>query len=104
MRVLVTGGTGFVGSHAVDAFVAAGHEVQLLARTPAKAEAMFEKRGTRLAAIHEGDMTDGAAVEAALVGCDAVLHAAAVVGVTAGGPAGLGRHVEGKRVARGRAV
>jgi UDP-glucose 4-epimerase len=30
MRVLVTGGAGFIGSHVVDAFVAAGHEVSVL--------------------------------------------------------------------------
>jgi nucleoside-diphosphate-sugar epimerase len=104
MRVLVTGGTGFVGSHAVDAFVAAGHEVQLLARTPTKAEAMFAKRGTPIAAIHEGDMTDAAAVEAAMVGCDAVLHAAATVGITTGDRSGLSSNVEGTRVVVGGAV
>ena len=30
MRVLVTGGAGFIGSHVVDAYVAAGHEVSVL--------------------------------------------------------------------------
>ena len=34
MRVLVTGGTGFVGSHSVKALVDAGHEVRLLVRAP----------------------------------------------------------------------
>ena len=36
MKVMVTGGTGFVGSHAVGALIAAGHEVHLLVRNPAK--------------------------------------------------------------------
>ena len=34
MRVLVTGGTGFVGSHAVAAPVRHGHEVRIPARAP----------------------------------------------------------------------
>ena len=34
MKVLVTGGTGFTGSHTVRALVAAGHEVRLLCATP----------------------------------------------------------------------
>ena len=39
MKVLVTGGTGFTGSHTVRALVAAGHEVRLLVRDPAKVRA-----------------------------------------------------------------
>jgi UDP-glucose 4-epimerase len=30
MRILVTGGAGFIGSHVVDAFVEAGHEVAVV--------------------------------------------------------------------------
>ena len=32
MKLAITGGTGFVGSHLIDAALAAGHEVQALAR------------------------------------------------------------------------
>ena len=32
MKVLVTGGTGFVGSHSIKAILDAGHEVRLLVR------------------------------------------------------------------------
>ena len=40
MRVLVAGGTGFVGSHVAEAFVAAGHDVRSLARRPPVATAL----------------------------------------------------------------
>jgi len=91
VRVLVTGGTGFVGSHIVAALHAAGHELRLLARTPARGMELLRSRGLPVAAtdstggnpieIVSGDITDADAVRAALGGCDAVVHAAAVVGI-----------------------
>jgi len=77
MKVMVTGGTGFVGSHAVEALVAAGHEVHLLVRNPAKIDAVFGPRGIEIHSHSVGDMADPGAVRKALTGCDAVLHAAA---------------------------
>lgn len=71
MKVLVTGGTGFVGSHSVRALVAAGHQVRLLARDAARVP--FKNVEVTL-----GDVTDKPAVEKAVAGCDAVLHAASV--------------------------
>ncbi len=79
MKVLVTGGTGFTGSHSVRALVAAGHGVRLLVRDAAKVPRVFEPHGLELRDFVVGDMTDAAAVEQALVGCDGVLHAAALV-------------------------
>jgi len=89
MRVLVTGGTGFVGSHTVKALHAAGHQVRLLARTPTRAEQQFAEYGLAVTGtdapgsieIVQGDITDERSVRAALSGCDAVVHAAAVVGI-----------------------
>jgi dihydroflavonol-4-reductase len=104
VRVLVTGGTGFIGSHAVAAFVAAGHEVHLLARMPEKAEQLMAERGIAVARIHRGDMTDVGAVQRALEDCDAVLHAAASVGVASGDMSGSAVNVEGTRVVVGEAV
>jgi len=118
--VLVTGGTGFVGSHAVARFVAAGHQVRVLARDPSKVAAVLAPHGlspegvrtassestTRYAHVQvaRGDMTDPEAVGAALEGCDAVVHAAAEVGVAGGtGPTG-GGNVEGVRQVVGQAV
>ncbi len=82
MRVLVTGATGFVGSHAAKALQDAGHTVRALVRTPAKLETVTARVGVDLAALEtvEGDIADPAAVTAAVDGCDAVVHAAAVVG------------------------
>ena len=44
MQVLLTGATGFVGSFAVPALLAAGHEVVALVRDPAKAASVSKKR------------------------------------------------------------
>lgn len=81
MKVLVTGGTGFVGAHAVAALVEAGHEVRLLARRPERVATTVGALGvdvTKLDVV-EGDMVDGEAVGRAVKGMDAVIHAAAVV-------------------------
>ncbi len=82
MRVLVTGATGFVGSHAARALQDAGHTVTALVRTPAKLESVTARVGVDLDALEvlHGDVTDAEAVTGAVAGCDAVVHAAAVVG------------------------
>ena len=79
MKVLVTGGTGFTGSHTVRALVAADHEVRLLVRDPGKVRTAFESDGFVPKDVVVGDMTDAAAVDEALAGCDGVVHAAALV-------------------------
>ncbi|MEU9667389.1 NAD-dependent epimerase/dehydratase family protein [Streptomyces bobili] len=65
MRVLVTGGAGFIGSHVVDALRARGHE-----------PLVFDVREDPAA-----DVRDPAAVADALAGVDAVCHQAAMVGL-----------------------
>jgi dihydroflavonol-4-reductase len=79
VKVLVTGGTGFTGSHTARALVAAGHSVRLLVRDAAKVPRVFEPHGLELSDVVVGDMTDEGAVEKALAGCDGVVHAAALV-------------------------
>jgi dihydroflavonol-4-reductase len=79
VKVLVTGGTGFTGSHTVRALVAAGHGVRLLVRDPAKVRRVFGSDAFVPEDIVVGDMTDAAAVDDALAGCDGVVHVAALV-------------------------
>jgi dihydroflavonol-4-reductase len=79
VKVLVTGATGFTGSHTVRALVAAGHDVRLLVRDAAKVPRVFEPLGLELRDVVVGDMTDEGAVEKALAGCDGVVHSAALV-------------------------
>ncbi len=78
MRVLVTGGTGFVGSHTVAELVRGGHEVRLLVRAPGRIAKALAPHGVDVADYAIGDVTDAAAVEDGMKGCDAVLHAASV--------------------------
>jgi nucleoside-diphosphate-sugar epimerase len=77
MRALVTGGTGFVGRHLIDALLRRGDQVTALVRTPAKAAGLGE-RGVRLVA---GDLADTASLTEAARGQDVVYH---VAGLTAG--------------------
>jgi UDP-glucose 4-epimerase len=81
MRILVTGGAGFIGSHLTDALLAAGHDVVVLDNfSTGKQENL--PRSPRLTLL-EGDVADGGAVAAAVAGCSAVFHLAAVASVQA---------------------
>jgi dihydroflavonol-4-reductase len=84
MRVLITGGTGFVGSHIVAAAVRAGHDVRLLVRRPERVEAALAPFGIREADAVAGDVLDAASVQAAVEGCDAIINAAAVYSLDSG--------------------
>jgi nucleoside-diphosphate-sugar epimerase len=81
MRVMITGGTGYVGSHIVEALLDAGHEVKLLVRRPEQVAKTFAERGVTIAPedVVTGDVLDKDSVVSALEGCDAVVHAAAVM-------------------------
>ena len=78
MRVLVTGGTGLVGCHTIAALRAAGHEVRMLVRDPQRIPRALGPFGIDAVDHAVGEITDERAVSAALAGCDAIVHAAAL--------------------------
>src|SRR5688572_10886048 len=83
-RVLITGGAGFIGSHAANALLAEGYEVRLLDNLSPQVHGAQRHRPTHLnkeAELVVGDVTDTRAVERALRGADMVLHLASSVGV-----------------------
>jgi nucleoside-diphosphate-sugar epimerase len=79
MRVLVTGASGFIGSHTLRALVLAGHEVRPFVRSREKLRGFFQDLPEATVDIATGNMTSPIDVERALKGCDAVVHAAALV-------------------------
>lgn len=80
MKVLVTGGAGFIGSHVVEELAGAGHEVAILdSLHPAAHHGKPPYLEGRSVLI--GDLRDPEAVREAVAGCDAVVHQAAMVGM-----------------------
>ncbi|HVV35154.1 MAG TPA: NAD-dependent epimerase/dehydratase family protein [Acidimicrobiales bacterium] len=81
MRVLVTGGAGFIGSHVVDQLVAAGHDVVVLDSLDPAAHVVRPDYLNPAATYLIADLCDADAVEEAVRGVDAVCHQAARVGL-----------------------
>lgn len=81
MRVLVTGGAGFIGSHIVDELLARGDEVVVLDSLDPAAHAVRPDYLDPRAEMVEGALTDPVAMARALRGVDAVSHQAARVGL-----------------------
>jgi UDP-glucose 4-epimerase len=75
LRVLVTGGSGFIGSHVLDVLGARGHEPVNFDRV----ESPHHDNGSIETVL--GDATDAGALAAAMEGCDAVIHLAAMADV-----------------------
>lgn len=75
LRVLVTGGSGFIGSHVLDVLAARGHESVNFDRV----ESPHHEPGAVETIV--GEATDACALEAAMTGCDAVIHLAAMADV-----------------------
>jgi dihydroflavonol-4-reductase len=72
MKVLVTGGTGFIGQHVLLRLQEAGHSIRCLVRKTSDTS-IPEKVGAELIT---GDVTDRASVKQAVSGMDAVIHLA----------------------------
>ena len=81
MKVLVTGGSGFIGSHVVDKLLAFGHSVRVFDRQPERFRAPLPGVDYRF-----GEFADKMAVVEALTGVDAVYH---LLGTTLPGTADL---------------
>jgi dihydroflavonol-4-reductase len=92
MRILVTGGTGFLGGALLPLLARDGHALRVLARgDAADAEALG-------AEVLRGSLDDGAALERALEGVEAVYHLAGQVAFDPATPAALYElHVQGTR-------
>ena len=81
-RILVTGGAGFIGSHLVDALLARGHGVRVLDNLSTGKRGNLPLSNPVLELV-EGDVADAPTLNAALHGCTAVAHLAAVASVQA---------------------
>jgi len=72
MKVMVTGGSGFIGSHVVDRLIAHGHEPRIFDLVPSRYHETDDVEYV------SGDLLEEQAVRRAIRGCDAVIHLAAV--------------------------
>src|SRR5256886_3793502 len=94
MSVLVTGASGLVGSHVVEALAARGEPVRALVRLASRAAVL--RLGAEAVA---GDVTDPAAWQAAARGVRAIVHAAAIVQRRASWDQYVAVNVDGTRLA-----
>jgi len=84
MRVVVTGGAGFIGSHVVDALVAREHDVTVVDNFAPEVHPTRPDHLNGRARYVEADVLDRGMLERELDGVDAIAHHAAVVGLGAG--------------------
>ncbi|MCL6615161.1 MAG: SDR family NAD(P)-dependent oxidoreductase, partial [Firmicutes bacterium] len=84
-KVLVTGAGGFIGSHLVEALLAAGASVRAFVRYSSQRShgnlAVVEKGSGGRLEIAYGDLRDAAAVERAVAGCAVVFHLGALISI-----------------------
>lgn len=76
MKALVTGGTGFIGSHIVDHLLTRGDRVRALVRPSSN----IHRLAQRDVYLVRGDLSDPATLDAAVEGVDSVYHCAGLVG------------------------
>jgi len=80
MRVLITGGAGFIGSHLTDHYVNAGHQVTLLDNFSTGSKANVAHLGGKVTSV-DGDIRNIELVDQLTKDSDLVLHMAAALGV-----------------------
>jgi UDP-glucose 4-epimerase len=80
MRILVTGGAGFIGSHLAEAFVDAGHRVRVLDNLAGGRRENLSPVAADVEIV-EGDCSDPVIAARAVRGIDVVYHQAAVPSV-----------------------
>lgn len=80
MRVLITGGAGFIGSHLADVLLAQGDEVTILDNLTTGSTSNIAHIADQIT-IHNGDIRDEALVKSLVKDADLVLHMAAALGV-----------------------
>jgi len=78
MKTLITGGTGFIGSHVVQSLLAKGHTIKLLSRKP---EIPGPLRGKNVEAVH-GDLEDPDSVINAMEDIDLFYHIGEIKNLT----------------------
>src|SRR5947208_11280410 len=83
MRILVTGGAGYVGSTLVPMLLEQGHRVRVLDSLRFGGQGLLPCCQNRVFELVKGDVCDEKAVAKALDGVDAVVHLAAIVGYPA---------------------
>ena len=80
--VLVTGGCGFIGSHLVEALLAAGAAVRVLGRYSSRSDRGFLAGNDQPALqVRLGDVADAWFVEEMAIGIDTIFHLAALIGI-----------------------
>lgn len=80
MRVLVTGGAGYVGSTLLPLLLSAGHEVRVIDSLVHGGDALLHAFAHPSFEFVHADITDSAAVSASVEAVEAVIHLAAIVG------------------------
>jgi UDP-glucose 4-epimerase len=82
MKVLITGGAGFIGSHLSDELLAGGNEVVVLDNlSTGRFENIAQLEGKKSFQFIEGDILNEMLIDKLVERCDVVYHLAAAVGV-----------------------
>lgn len=80
MRILVTGGAGYIGSTLVPILLQQGHQVRVLDNLAQGGRSLLGVWSHPGFDFHQGDISDEHAIDSALHGVDSVVHLAAIVG------------------------